>query len=51
MEGGGGGEEGEVGTSLPLYICIENFKNLLVRNYGTDFNIIYQKCSFGGPVP
>ena len=29
-----------------LYIYIENFKNLLVRNPWTDFNIILQKCSF-----
>ena len=28
-----------------LYICIEKFKNLLVRNHWTDFNIILQKCS------
>ena len=33
-----------------LYICIENFKNLLVRNHWTDFNIILQKCSFGDPL-
>ena len=33
-----------------LYIYIENFKNLLVRNHWTDFNIILQKCSFGDPV-
>ena len=30
-----------------LYIYIENFKNLLVRNHQTDFNIILQKSSFG----
>ena len=30
-----------------LYIYIENFKNILVRNHWTDFNIILQKCSFG----
>ena len=36
---------------LSLYICIENFKNLLVRNHWTDFNIILQKCSFGNPLP
>ena len=30
-----------------LYICIENFKNLLVRNHWTDFNIILQNCFFG----
>ena len=34
-----------------LYICIENFKNLLVRNHWTDFNIILQKCSFGDHLP
>ena len=33
------------------YIYIENFKNLLVRNYWTDFNIILQQCSFGDPLP
>ena len=33
-----------------LYICIESFKNLLVRNHWTDFHIILQKCSFGDPV-
>ena len=33
-----------------LYICIENFKNLLVLNHWTDFHIILQKCSFGNPV-
>ena len=32
-------------------ICIENFKNLLVRNHWTDFDIILQKCSFGDPLP
>ena len=34
-----------------LYSYIENFKNLLVRNHCTDFNIILQKCSFGDPLP
>ena len=34
-----------------LYIYLENFKNLLVRNHCTDFNIILQKCSFGDPQP
>ena len=33
-----------------LYIYIENFKNLLVRNHWTDFHMILQKCSFGDPV-
>ena len=30
---------------------MENFKNILVRNHWTDFNIILQKCSFGDPLP
>ena len=34
-----------------LYIYIENFKNLLVRNRRTDLHIILQKCSFGDPLP
>ena len=34
-----------------LYIYIENFKNLLVRNRRTDFHIISQKCSIGDPLP
>ena len=34
-----------------LYICIENFKNLLFLNHWTDFNIILQKCFFGDPLP
>ena len=34
-----------------LYIYIENFKNLFVRNHWTDFHIILPKCSFGDPVP
>ena len=34
-----------------LYLYIEKFKNLLVRNHWTDFNIILQKCSFGDPLP
>ena len=34
-----------------IRIYIENFKNLLVRNHWTDFNIILQKCSFGDPLP
>ena len=32
------------------YIYKENFKNLLVRNHRTDFNIILQKCSFVDPL-
>ena len=40
------------GGAYFLYIIyIENFKNLLVRNHWTDFNIILQKCFFGDPLP
>ena len=39
------------GAYFPYIIYIENFKNLLVRNHRTDFNIILQKCSFGDPLP
>ena len=46
--GGGGGGGGR--CLFSLYIYIENFKNLLVRNHWTDFNIILQKCSFGDPL-
>ena len=35
------------GAYFPYIIYIKNFKNLLVRNHWTDFNIILQKCSFG----
>ena len=34
-----------------LYIYIEKFKNLLVRNHWTDCDIILQKCCFGDPLP
>ena len=34
-----------------LYINMENFKNLLVRNRWTDFSIILQKCSYGDLLP
>ena len=34
-----------------LYIYIENFKNLFVRNQWINFNIILQKCTFGDPLP
>ena len=34
-----------------LYIYIENLKNLLIRNHWNDCNIMWQKCSFGDPVP
>ena len=39
------------GGLFSLYIYIENFENLLVRNHWTDFYIIWQKCSFGDPLP
>ena len=39
------------GLIFPIYIYIENFKNLLARNHWTDFNIILQKCSFGDLLP
>ena len=38
------------GLIFPIYLY-RNFKNLLVRNHWTDFNIILQKCSFGDPLP
>ena len=34
-----------------LYIEMENFKNLLVRNHWTDFNITWQECSYGDSLP
>ena len=34
-----------------LYIYIEKFKDLLVRNHWTNFNIILQKWSFGDALP
>ena len=34
-----------------VYICMENFKILLVRNHLTDFNITWQECCFGDPLP
>ena len=41
-------KHGRQGAGLiSLNIYIENFKNLLIRNHLTDFNIILQKCSFG----
>ena len=49
--GGGGGGGGGKGGLFSLYIYIEKFKNLLVRNHWTDFNIILQKCSFGDALP
>ena len=34
-----------------LYSYIKHFKNLFVRNHWTDFNITWQKCFFGHPLP
>ena len=39
------------GLIYPIYIYIENFKNLLVRKHWTDFNIILQKCSLDDLLP
>ena len=33
------------------YIYIENFKNLLVRNSWTEFNVTWQECCFGDLLP
>ena len=42
--------DGEGGL-ISLYIYIEKFKNLLVRNQWTNFNITWQECCFGDPLP
>ena len=34
-----------------LYIYIKNFKNLVVRNRWTKFNVTWQECCFGDPLP
>ena len=34
-----------------LYIYIENFNDLLVRNHWTDFSITLQECLFCNPLP
>ena len=34
-----------------LYIYVENFKNLLVRNHCTEFNVTWQECCFGYLLP
>ena len=39
------------GLIFPIYIYVENFKNLLVRNHWTDCSIILQKCFFDVSVP
>ena len=44
-------KHGRQGAGLIFPIYIENFKNLLVPNHWTDFNMILQKCSFGDPLP
>ena len=44
-------KHGRKGRGLfSLYIYIENFKNLLVRNHWIDFNITWQECSFWNPL-
>ena len=48
--GGGGGVGGQGLFAFALYI-IENFILSLDRHLWTNFNIIYQKCSFGDPLP
>ena len=45
--GGGGGVGGWGRGLFSLYIYIEKFKNLLVRNQWTNFNITWQECCFG----
>ena len=32
-------------------VYLENFKNLLIRNHSTHFNIIWQECSYGDSLP
>ena len=39
------------GAYFPYISTYKNFKNLLIRNQWTNFNIILQKCSFGDPLP
>ena len=34
-----------------LYIYIENFKNLLIRNHWIEFNVTWQECCFGDLLP
>ena len=48
--GGRGGGGGRWRGLFSLYIFMENFKNLLIRNHWTDFHMILQKCSSGDPV-
>ena len=43
--GGGGG-----GCLFFIYICIENFKILIVTYPTTDFNITWLECCFGEPL-
>ena len=42
---------GGEGGLISLYINIEKFKNLLVRNQWTNFNIAWQECCFGDLLP
>ena len=34
-----------------LCIYIKNFKNFLLRNLWTEFNVTWQECCFGDPLP
>ena len=36
---------------LKIDFLTENLKSLLVSNHWTNFNIIFQKCFFGNPLP
>ena len=45
-------KHGRQGAGLIFPMCLyRKFKNLLVRNHWTNFNVILQKCSFGDPLP
>ena len=48
--GGGGGGGGCAGLIFPIYLY-RKLKNLLVRNHWNDCSIMWQKCSFGDPLP
>ena len=39
-----------MGLIFPIYLY-RKLKNLLVRNQWTDFNITWQECFFGDPLP
>ena len=42
---------GGAGLIFRIYICIENFKILLLRDHLTNFNITWQECCFGDLLP